>query len=93
MFLNFQTQADIRNEIRVSMGEIKRPATAAEIGRAVWTRCAVDGTLGGVIDTIRMEVQRMAYDGELEKVEAPAHDRSGLPYYRLLVLDRLASIN
>lgn len=92
MWLNFQTQADIRNEIRIALAEIGRPATAVEIGRAIWTKCAVDGTMKGVLDTIRMEVERMGYQGDIEKVDPPAHMPPNLHYYRPLPLDRLAAI-
>lgn len=92
MYLNFQTQADIRAEIRIALAEIGRAATAAEIGHIVWNKCAVDGTMDDVLRTILLEVRRMADDGEIDRVDAPPHGRSDLGYYRPKPLDRLAAI-
>lgn len=92
MFLNFQTQADIRNEIRSALGELRRPATAAEVGAAIWFRGAVDGTQSGVYQTVAQEIKRMASEGEIEVVEDRLVFGKYMPYYRAGPLDRLAHI-
>jgi len=90
MFLNFQTQADIRNEIFISFSDLKRAATIPEIAAAIWFRSAVDGTRQGVADTVRQEMVRMAGEGLLELVDRRPDQT--MTYYQPELLSRLAWI-
>lgn len=91
MFLNFQTQADIRNEILISFAQLKRAATIPEISAAIWFRSAVDGTRDSVHSTIKQEMVRMSREGQLECV-GYRDTHPTLAYYQPELLSRLAWI-
>ncbi|MGD9725468.1 MAG: hypothetical protein AB7L09_00465 [Nitrospira sp.] len=91
MFLNFQTVADIRNEIRIALVAIGRPATAMEIAAAIWFGGSIDGTRSAVYLLVNKEVLQMASDGDIERVPPPAH-AANMSYFRAGALDRLAGI-
>lgn len=88
MFLSFQTQQDIRNEIIESFARLDRPATIGEVVSKIWSRSAIDGTREGVNRTVNAEVRRMMQDGilECERYENSTH------YFRISALDQLARI-
>lgn len=60
MFLNFQTQADIRKITLQTMLDIGKPCTTREVADWVWNRCLVDGFQTGVRATIAREMYKMA---------------------------------
>lgn len=92
MFLNFQTQADIRGEIIAAFGQLKRPATMPEIASAIWFSSAIDGTRKGVNETVRLEMTRMIGEGLLEPVELPHNKITSTTYFRPDLLTRLSFI-
>ena len=88
MFLNFQTQTDIRNEITETLDQLQRPASIGEMVKVIWSRCGIDGTIKDVRRTVNAEVRRMSDEGVLETVLY----KNGQHYWQMNVLDRLASI-
>jgi hypothetical protein len=84
MFLNFQTEQDIQRVILETFGELQRPATIQELGKAIWSRSAIDGTRRSVEMTVQFAVYKMVRQGSIECVNGT--------HYQPEILTRLALI-
>lgn len=83
MFLNFQTQADIRKIIVETLLAIDKPATTQEVADWIWNRCLIDGLQTGVQRTVNAEIRSMMQEGLL--VAAGGPDVETLSAYRFKV--------
>jgi len=88
MTLNFQTQADVRDEVVESLIQLKTPATLTQIAEVTWFRCAIDGTRPMVQGTVNGAIRAMVDEGLVESVRFEDSQH----YFQLNVLARLALI-
>lgn len=63
MFLNFQTEADVRRVIVEAMIALNRPAQDYTVASWIWNRSRIDGTRGGVFCTVEQAMKKMATSG------------------------------